>query len=152
MVVSKNDKPRFEKVSRVKDLEFSLPKRGTKQACGYDFYLIEDVTIQPKQTVMIPTGVKAYMPEGMYLQLGLRSSAYKVGAMLANSTGYVDSDYYNNPSNEGEIGFPIINFGELPINLKKGDRIGQGVFVKYYITSDDNTTNERVGGFGSSGK
>lgn len=64
----------------------------------------------------------------------------------------IDSDYYNNPDNEGHIMFQFINFGDKDITIQKGDRIGQGIFVKYLTVDDNEDGQERQGGFGSSGK
>lgn len=62
----------------------------------------------------------------------------------------IDSDYFNNPDNEGEIFFELINLTSKPIRLNKGDVIGQGI-IKKYLTVDDEIENnqERKGGFGS---
>lgn len=61
----------------------------------------------------------------------------------------IDSDYYNNPDNEGHIYFQLINLSPYAISLKKGDRIGQGIIHKYITTENDEATGERTGGFGS---
>lgn len=60
-------------------------------------------------------------------------------------------DYYNNPGNEGEIFFQLINMAPVPILLKKGDRIGQIIFKKFLTTNNDNLApkKKRDGGFGS---
>jgi len=68
--------------------------------------------------------------------------------MLANGIGVIDSDYYNNPDNEGHIMFAIWPFGG-DVTFKKGDRIGQGVIERYYLTDDDAAEGVRNGGFGS---
>jgi dUTP pyrophosphatase len=68
---------------------------------------------------------------------------------MANGVGIIDSDYADNPQNEGEIFLQLINFGPVPIILKKGDVIGQGIFKPYLTTDSDNTNTERSGGFGS---
>ena len=65
------------------------------------------------------------------------------------SVGIIDGDYYNNPDNEGHIFFQMINFSPVPIILKKGDCIGQGIIKPYLKTEDDNTIDLREGGFGS---
>ena len=64
----------------------------------------------------------------------------------------VDSDYYNNPSNEGEIGFLFYNIFPYNVTIKKGDKLGQGVFQKFLLADNDLTDGERVGGFGSTGR
>ena len=106
---------------------------------------------------LVPTGVKAYIPKNQYLQLSVRSSCpLKNWLILANGVGIIDSDYYNNPSNEGHIYFQIINLFPQDIVLRKGDKIGQGVFLDYG-TIEENATFEwtnakRLGGFGSTDK
>lgn len=99
---------------------------------------------------LVPTGIKACIPQGEYLQLSVRSSCpLKNWLILANGVGIIDADYYNNPSNEGHIYFQIINLFPEDILLKKGDKIGQGIFLKYDTTTDDHATEKRSGGFGS---
>lgn len=147
----------FEKVSRVKDLDFNLPQRKTKDSAGYDFECIEDIIIQPfkdiQKPTLIPTGVKAYIGERDYLMLVNRSSnPKKKGLVLANGIGIVDSDYCDNPENEGEIMFAFYNLGNEPIKIEKGYCIGQGIISPFYITDNDNANGERTGGFGSTNK
>lgn len=99
---------------------------------------------------LVPTGIKCEMPNDMYLELSVRSSCpLKHWLVLANGVGIIDSDYYNNPDNEGHIYFQLINLAPFEIMLRKGDVIGQGIFHKYYITDDDAAIAERLGGFGS---
>ena len=63
-----------------------------------------------------------------------------------------DKDYYNNPSNEGEIYLQIMNLSPFNVLIKKGEAIGQGIIKPYLITEDDNASGERIGGFGSTSK
>lgn len=101
---------------------------------------------------LVPTGIKCYLPHGYYLQLSVRSSLpLKHWLIMANSIGVIDADYYNNPDNEGHIYFQLINLGQYPIIIKKGDCFGQGIILPYNVTNEDNTTATRVGGFGSTG-
>lgn len=103
-----------------------------------------------KKITLVPTGVKAKMPEDWYLQLSVRSSLpLKHWLILGNGVGIIDADYYNNPDNEGHIYFQIINLLPFDIVLKKGDCIGQGIFLQYGTTNDDMANGEREGGFGS---
>lgn len=85
------------------------------------------------------------------LNLYSRSSMGAKGIIMPNSVGVIDADYYNNPDNEGEISFMFINLSGKPYTIHKGDRIGQGVFNKYFITNDDCAEGQRVGGIGSTG-
>lgn len=99
---------------------------------------------------LVPTGIKCEMPEDFYLELSVRSSCpLKHWLILANGVGIIDSDYYNNPDNEGHIYFQMINLSPFDIMLKKGDTIGQGIFKKYYVTDNDSAEGVRMGGFGS---
>lgn len=99
---------------------------------------------------LVPTGVKAKMDSNQVLELFVRSSCpLNYYLMMANSTGIIDADYYNNPDNEGHIYFQIINLSPFEITIKKGEVIGQGMFTNYCVTEDDEATGDRVGGFGS---
>jgi dUTP pyrophosphatase len=99
---------------------------------------------------LVSTGMKCKLDPGTYLALTVRSSCpLKHWIMLGNSVGIIDADYYNNPDNEGEIFFQVYNMSPFPIQLKKGDGIGQGIISPYFITEDDKASGKRVGGFGS---
>ncbi len=58
-------------------------------------------------------------------------------------------DYCDNESNEGEIFFPLINLSPFAIQLRRGDKIGQGIIKTYGVTDDDKASGERTGGLGS---
>lgn len=99
---------------------------------------------------LVSTGVKCYLKEGYYLELSVRSSTpLKYWLILANSVGIIDGDYVDNPDNEGEIFFQIINLSPFPIALKKGDIIGQGILKRYGVVDGDSADGARVGGLGS---
>ncbi len=128
------------------------PVRATRKSMGYDFVSPVDITIEPNKIGKIWTNVKAYMQEDECLILNVRSS---MGGkfMLANTQGWVDSDYYSNENNDGNIGIFLKNISDEPIEIKFGDRVAQGVFMKYLVVDDDAPlSDERIGGFGSSGK
>ena len=129
--------------------EIKLPTRATEHSAGYDFYSPVSVIIQPNESIMIWTDVKAHMYYDNVLILNVRSSMGKQPIMIANTQGWIDSDYYSNEDNDGNIGFRLLNLGTTPYEIKAGDRIGQGMFIKYGITKDDNVTTTRQGGFGS---
>lgn len=81
--------------------------------------------------------------------LAIRSSTpKKKSLMLANGVGIIDSDYYNNPDNEGHIMFQVYNFSDEPVVIYKDDKIGQGIFMPY-LTTGDVVKTQREGGFGS---
>ena len=139
------------------DKDINLPVRKTKWAAGYDFEAAEDTLIpsfkKGSNPVLIPTGIKAYMHDDEVLYLYNRSSnPKKKGLVLANSVGVIDKDYYENPDNDGHIMFAFYNYKEEDILIKKGEAIGQGVFMKYLLVDNDDATNERTGGFGSTDK
>lgn len=151
------------------DKDIQLPKRSTKNSAGYDFSCAEDVVIESIfkkafkaitnkeeeaiKPTLIKTGVKAYMQEDEVLYIYNRSSnPMKKGLVMANSVGVIDSDYFENPDNDGHIMFAFYNFYPFDVTIKKGDKIGQGIFQKFLITDDDKTEGERTGGFGSTGE
>lgn len=134
---------------RKNSVDIKLPTRATEHSAGYDFYSPIEVTIQPNEAVMIWTDVKAHMYYDNALLLIPRSSMGKQPIMIANTVGLIDSDYYGNESNDGNIGFRLLNIGNTPYEIKVGDRIGQGVFIKYGTVKDDATTTTRKGGYGS---
>ncbi|QBO35834.1 dUTP diphosphatase [Periweissella cryptocerci] len=104
--------------------------------------------------LLIPTGIKAYMDENEYLMIANRSSnPLKRSLILPNGVGIIDADYYNNSSNEGEIFVQMINWGLTDITVKKGERIGQGIFMPFLLADGDADTakQERTSGFGSTG-
>ena len=131
--------------------DIKLPTRSSEHSAGYDFYSPINAIIQPNESVMIWTDVKAYMYWDNALILIPRSSMGKHPIMIANSVGLIDADYYSNKDNDGNIGFRLLNIGKTPYEIKVGDLIGQGIFVRYGTVDNDNTTTKREGGFGSSG-
>ena len=143
---------KFYKVSRVKGIEFEMPKRSTKYSAGYDFTNPEEVVIEPNKIVYVKTGIKANMYRNEALILANRSSnPKKKGLVLANGIGLIDADYYNNPDNEGEIAFAFMNITSEPITLVAGEKLGQGFFIEYLVTEGDEADGERKSGFGSTG-
>lgn len=114
----------------------------------------EDDTNSLLKPTLVPTGLKAYMLDDEYLQIVNRSSnPLKRRIVLPNSIGVIDKDYYNNPNNEGHIYVQLQNYGVHDVTIQKGERIAQGIFMKYLLTDDDRGgLGERTGGFGSSGR
>ena len=105
------------------------------------------------KVTLVPTGMKCELAPNQYLELSVRSSCpLKHWLILGNGVGIIDSDYYNNDDNEGHIMFQLINLSPLPIIIKKGEAIGQGIIKTYDITEDDDATGSREGGFGSTDK
>lgn len=148
----------FEVAKGWEDKGINLPKRKTLKAAGYDVEAAEDVTIPPfangVKPVLVHTGLKAYCMDDEWYMLANRSSGpMKKNLVLANSIGIIDADYYGNPQNDGEFMYAYYNMGTEPLEIKKGDVIGQVVFQKYLFVDNDITENkERLGGFGSTDK
>lgn len=151
---------KFEFVERTTEFPMEnlrLPERSTKNSAGYDFFNLERVEIPPYQIgdnpVMVKTGIKVEMPSDEFLMLVNRSSnPKKKKLVIPNSLGIVDADYYNNPDNEGEMMFAFYNVSKETVVIEAGEKLGQGIFIKYGVTEDDAATGERTGGFGSTGK
>lgn len=127
-----------------------VPKRQTSKSAGYDFSVISEGVIQPGEIKVFETGIKAFMGADEVLSLHIRSSlGIKKHVVLANITGIIDSDYYDNPDNEGHIMVALLNTGKNPVTIEAGERVCQGIFTKYLITNDDDSTVVRDGGIGS---
>lgn len=144
----------FEMVNnnyRKNSVDITLPTRASKSSIAYDFYSPVDVTINPMQSAMIWTDVKAKFNDNEALLINVRSSMGKHPIMIANTQGWIESDYYSNPDNDGNIGIRLFNLGTEPYIIKKGDRIGQGMFINYLTADNGNTDDIRNGGFGSTG-
>ena len=131
-----------------------IPKRSTKFSAGYDFYMPYDLTIKKNEVVLIPTGIKVMLNSDEFLGIYIRSSlGFKYNLRMCNQVGIIDSDYYNNSSNEGHIFVKLKNEGDNDIILKKYDRYVQGIIQKYYIVDNEKEIEDiRVGGIGSSGR
>jgi dUTP pyrophosphatase len=134
--------------------DISLPKRGTKYSAGYDIESCEEVVINPKEVVVVKTGVKAYMKDDEVLQIYPRSSlGFKKHLMLANTVGIIDSDYFENEKNDGHIMIGLYNYGNEVQTISKHERIAQGIFSKYLVCEDEEEINTiRKGGIGSTNK
>ena len=157
----RNTVRKFEFVERIKEVAMEsvngaycrLPERSTENSAGYDFYVQEDVVCKSKQITMVKTGIKAYFPKNETLLLFNRSSnPKKKGLIILNGVGVVDADYADNPDNEGEIAGLFYNMLDEDVVLKAGEKMMQGIFVKYAITDDDKAQGQRTGGFGSTGR
>ena len=147
----------FEIAKGFENAQINLPERKTKYSAGYDIEAAEDIIVpsikKEKKPTLIKTGLKAYMQDDEVLLLYNRSSnPKKRGLILANSVGVVDKDYYGNEDNDGHIMFAFYNIKDEDVKIKKGDNIGQGIFQKYFVADNDETTGIRTGGFGSTGK
>lgn len=147
---------RFERIDAPRARDAVLPKRATAHSAGYDFVAPNDIVVHAggDGVAMLYTGVKARMEPDEFLMMCIRSSlGIKWGLALANGTGIIDADYYGNPNNDGEICIALVNRDPYhDVKIHKGDRIAQGIFMKYLLAEDDETDTERNGGVGSTGK
>ena len=146
----------FEVCKGFENAGVRLPERATSDSAGYDFFCIQDIVIPPIKEcyspVFVDTGVKAYMQKDEVLELYNRSSnPGKRGLILCNSVGIIDQDYYGNPDNDGHIMFQFYNIFDEPVVIRKGDKLGQGIFKKFLVADTGNTDKERKGGIGSTG-
>lgn len=137
------------------NMNIVMPQRGTSKSAGYDFCTPVDIVIPPRgKSDVIFTDVKAYMLPDEVLTTHVRSSiGMKRGLVLANTTGIIDSDYYSNPDNDGNIGFMLRNLTDEEVVIKAGERVIQGIFIKYLVVDNDSPkSEERLGGVGSTGR
>lgn len=131
-----------------------LPKRATKGSAGYDFYSPLSFVLQPGETIKIPTGIRALMQEDYVLMVFPRSGlGFKFRLQLNNTVGIIDSDYYYS-DNEGHIFIKLTNDSNegKVLELAAGSGFAQGIFLPFGITEDDEVTEVRNGGFGSTTK
>jgi dUTP pyrophosphatase len=134
--------------------DLKLPKRATVGSAGYDFFAPFDIVLKPGETIKIPTGIRVKIEPNYVLKLYPRSGlGFKFRLQLNNTVGIIDSDYYYS-DNEGHIFAKITNDTNegRTIEIKKGTGFMQGIFVEYAITFDDDVTDIRNGGFGSTTK
>ena len=131
--------------------DIKLPTRATMDSAGYDFYAPFSFKPEPHKGIIIPTGIRCRIEPGWVLKLYPRSGqGFKYGLQLYNTTGIIDGDYFYS-DNEGHIMVKITSkdFGDI---IPKGQAFCQGVFTPYGITEDDNVTEIRNGGLGSTTK
>jgi dUTP pyrophosphatase len=131
-----------------------LPAYATDHAAGLDLLAAVDETVElpPGARRLIPTGISIALPAGYEAQIRPRSGlALKHGVTLLNSPGTIDADY------RGEVGVILINLGEVPFRLERGDRIAQLVIAPVarlaWRESEALPESARgAGGFGSTGR
>jgi dUTP pyrophosphatase len=134
------------------DPSIPLPSYSTAGAAGFDLAASADLTIQPGEVALVPTGLVIEVPRDHFLGVFARSSTpLKRGLMVANGVGIVDSDYCG-PADEIKI--EVVNFTSAPVDVRRGDRLAQGVILAYARAEwQETAVAERAtrGGFGSTG-
>jgi dUTP pyrophosphatase len=141
------------RLNPTEDQDIPLPRYMTSHAAGMDIAAAvkEDITLEPGAIRLIPTGLAVAIPEGYEAQIRPRSGlAVKHGIGIINSPGTIDSDY------RGEVKIALINLGDLPYIIKRGDRIAQMIINKIYqarlkMVDQLNETSRDTGGFGHTG-
>ena len=139
-----------EKIQEIYD-QIRLPRRATAGSAGSDFFAPVDVQLAPGETIKIPTGIRAQMEQEWVLKVYPRSGlGFKYRLQMNNTVGIIDSDYFYS-DNEGHIFMKIMNDGRegKTVELKAGEGFAQGIFLEYGVTVDDDATEKRNGGFGS---
>lgn len=142
------------KIKIVNRSHHALPQYATALSAGLDLRadLEEDITLQPMERRLVPTGLSIALPEGYEAQVRPRSGlALKHGITLLNTPGTIDADY------RGEIGVIMVNLSDTPFNIADGDRIAQLVIARYEQAEWEavealDSTERGDGGFGHTGK
>lgn len=139
------------KIKRI-DKSIPLPVYETDGAVGFDISAREDFTVRPKEIVLVPSNIIVEVPKGYMLIVASRSSTpRKKGVMQPHGFGIIDHDYCGP---EDEIKIQVYNFTDGAVEIKKGDKIAQGVFVridKFGWEEIDEIKVKSRGGFGSTG-
>ncbi|HLC69529.1 MAG TPA: dUTP diphosphatase [Patescibacteria group bacterium] len=139
------------KIKRI-DTSLPLPEYKTAGAAAFDIYSREDCIVPARGQFKVPSNLIVATPPGYVLLIFSRSSlAPRKGLMLANSVGVIDSDYCG-PTDE--ILVSVYNLTDQEVKIEKGERIAQGMFVKYEQGKWEETENVGSpdrGGFGSTG-
>lgn len=142
------------KIKIVNRSHHALPQYATALSAGLDLRanLEEDITLQPMERRLVPTGLSIALPEGYEAQVRPRSGlALKHGITLLNTPGTIDADY------RGEIGVIMVNLSDTSFNIADGDRIAQLVIARYEQAEWEavealDSTERGDGGFGHTGK
>ena len=135
------------------DASVPLPVYQTPGAAGFDLAASADIVIAPGTIALVPTGLVIEVPPGHFLGIFARSSTpLKKGLMVANGVGVIDQDYCG-PADEVKI--QVLNFTSAPVQVTRGDRIAQGLFLpvvraEWHESSGDLRDGSR-GGFGATG-
>ncbi len=131
-----------------------LPKRATVGSAGYDFFLPCPIQINPQETIKIPTGIRVWIEHGWVLQVFPRSGlGFKYTLRLNNTVGIIDSDYYDS-DNEGHMFVKVTNENHegKKLQLEAAEGFAQGIFLPFGICEDDDVSEVRNGGLGSTTK
>jgi len=137
------------KIKRI-DKTLPMPEYHTKGAVAFDLYSRIDVVIPAKILERLPTNIIVATPKGYMLEIKDRSSTLKKKGLLV-TTGYIDNDYCGDSD---EILLQVYNLTDVDVKVEKGERLGQGAFVKIEIAEweeTDTMDSDSRGGFGTTG-
>ena len=134
--------------------DLPLPRRATPGAAGYDLHAAVEAPLElaPGQRALVPTGIYLSVPEGFEAQVRPRSGlALRHGVVLPNAPGTIDSDF------RGEVQVIVLNLGDAPFSIRRGDRIAQLVISRVARAEWDEVerldeTARGAGGFGHTGR
>ncbi len=134
--------------------DIKKPKRGTRKSAGYDFFSPIHFSLDPGQSIKIPTGIRVRLKDDRFLMCAPRSGhGFKYKVQLDNTVGVIDADYIES-SNEGHIFVKLTNDGRegKRLSVSAGEGFVQGIILRYDTTEEDCSTEQRDGGFGSTTK
>jgi dUTP pyrophosphatase len=143
----------FKRLNPERDNDIPLPRYMTPHAAGMDICAAVDepLSLPPGRVMLVPTGLAMALPEGFEAQVRPRSGlAVKHGIGIINAPGTIDSDY------RGEVKVALINFGNKPYTIHRGERIAQMIIQQVFrarieVVQDLDETERDTGGFGSTG-
>lgn len=143
----------FARDIKIKKLhpEAIIPEYSKPGDSGFDLHVVEDVTISPGKTAILPTGLAIAIPEGFEVQIRLRSgAALNTPLIVPNAPATIDSGY------RGELGIIVRNCGASSYTVRKGERIAQGVLApvaraEFEIVDVLPESERGTGGYGSTG-
>lgn len=130
--------------------DMKMPKRATNGSAGYDIFALADFTLNPGETIILPTGLSVVTDPDKFLGIFPRSGlGFKFRTQLWNTVGIIDSDYHD-ADNEGHMWVKMINESDKVLNVKEGEAFCQAVLLPFFKMDDDIEPDEkRIGGFGS---
>jgi len=134
------------------DSTVALPAYGTDESAGFDLAAAHDVTVRPREIVLVRTGLVIEVPTGHFLGIFARSSTpMKRGLVVSNGVGVIDPDY-SGP--DDEVMIQVLNVTDAPVEVRCGDRLAQGIILPAPRVTWQEVTEIRAvtrGGFGATG-
>jgi dUTP pyrophosphatase len=144
----------FLRLDPARNRDLPLPRYMTASSAGMDIVaaLEQEMVLAPGCIGLVPTGFAMALPSGYEAQIRPRSGlAIKHGIGIVNAPGTIDADY------RGEVKIALINLGQRPVTLKRGDRVAQMVIQRVYqarinVVAQLDETERGAGGFGHTGR